>query len=74
MAVASAESPGANVIGSPTIGAQFGYKRCAFIGSCKHQVWQAIRASSAAPYYLDDFSDGTLSLPFSALSFLYLEL
>ncbi|KAK4258981.1 hypothetical protein QN277_005366 [Acacia crassicarpa] len=54
---ASAESPGANVIGSPTTGAQFGYKRSAFIGSCKHQVWQAIRASSAAPYYLDDFSD-----------------
>ncbi|EPS58325.1 hypothetical protein M569_16490, partial [Genlisea aurea] len=30
----------------------------AFLGSCKHQIWQAIRASSAAPYYLDDFSDG----------------
>ncbi|KAM7262826.1 hypothetical protein ACFE04_000509 [Oxalis oulophora] len=45
------------VLGSPTIGAQVGYKRSAFIGSCKHQIWQAIRASSAAPYYLDDYSD-----------------
>eukprot|EP00775_Hariotina_reticulata_P011345 gene11345-11494_t len=29
-------------------------------GSCKHHVWEAVRASSAAPYYLDDFltSDG----------------
>ncbi|KAF6264631.1 hypothetical protein COO60DRAFT_1457519 [Scenedesmus sp. NREL 46B-D3] len=24
-------------------------------GSCKHHVWEAVRASSAAPYYLDDF-------------------
>ncbi|KAK7264498.1 hypothetical protein RJT34_32107 [Clitoria ternatea] len=39
-----------------TVDEQVGYKRSAFIGSCKHQVWQAIRASSAAPYYLDDFS------------------
>lgn len=52
------ESSGITVLGSPTTGAQVGYKRSAFIGSCKHQVWQAIRASSAAPYYLDDFSDG----------------
>ncbi|GFP97019.1 phospholipase a i [Phtheirospermum japonicum] len=44
--------------GVATTGAQVGYKRNAFIGSCKHQIWQAIRASSAAPYYLDDFSDG----------------
>ncbi|KAH6831397.1 phospholipase A I-like protein [Perilla frutescens var. hirtella] len=44
--------------GVATTGAQVGYKRNAFIGSCKHLVWQAIRASSAAPYYLDDFSDG----------------
>lgn len=29
-------------------------------GSSKHRVWQAIRASSAAPYYLDDFSIGDL--------------
>ncbi|KZV37161.1 hypothetical protein F511_15081 [Dorcoceras hygrometricum] len=44
--------------GAATTGAQVGYKRHAFIGSCKHHIWQAIRASSAAPYYLDDFSDG----------------
>lgn len=57
---AISESSGVNVLGSPTTGAQVGYKRSAFIGSCKHHVWQAIRASSAAPYYLDDFSDGIL--------------
>ncbi|XP_051125036.1 phospholipase A I isoform X2 [Andrographis paniculata] len=44
--------------GATTTGAQVGYKRHAFIGSCKHHIWQAIRASSAAPYYLDDYSDG----------------
>ncbi|KAL0407272.1 UNVERIFIED_CONTAM: Phospholipase A I [Sesamum latifolium] len=44
--------------GAATSGAQVGYRRNAFIGSCKHHIWQAIRASSAAPYYLDDFSDG----------------
>ncbi|RZC50555.1 hypothetical protein C5167_018992 [Papaver somniferum] len=38
-------------------GAGTGTKHCAFLGSCKHHIWQAIRASSAAPYYLDDFSD-----------------
>ena len=27
-------------------------------GSSLHQVWQAVRASSAAPYYLDDFKCG----------------
>ncbi|KAG8635229.1 hypothetical protein MANES_16G010100v8 [Manihot esculenta] len=54
---AISESSGVTVLGSPTTGAQVGYKRSAFIGSCKHHVWQAIRASSAAPYYLDDFSD-----------------
>ena len=27
-------------------------------GSSKHEVWQAVRASSAAPYYLDDFKCG----------------
>ncbi|KAL6992747.1 Phospholipase A I [Sarracenia purpurea var. burkii] len=43
-------------LGTPNTGTQAGYKRNAFIGSCKHHVWQAIRASSAAPYYLDDFS------------------
>ncbi|KAK9267198.1 hypothetical protein L1049_009618 [Liquidambar formosana] len=51
------ESSGLGGLGTPTIGAQVGYKRSAFIGSCKHHIWQAIRASSAAPYYLDDFSD-----------------
>ncbi|XP_034928097.1 phospholipase A I isoform X2 [Populus alba] len=54
---AISESSGVHVLGSPTTGAQVGYKRSAFIGSCKHHIWQAIRASSAAPYYLDDFSD-----------------
>ncbi|CAA3027259.1 phospholipase A I [Olea europaea subsp. europaea] len=44
--------------GGATTGTPVGYKRNAFIGSCKHQLWQAIRASSAAPYYLDDYSDG----------------
>ncbi|KAE8670588.1 Phospholipase A I [Hibiscus syriacus] len=51
------ESSGITVQACPTAGAQFGYKGSAFIGSCKHNVWQAIRASSAAPYYLDDYSD-----------------
>lgn len=27
-------------------------------GSSSHQVWEAVRASSAAPYYLDDFKCG----------------
>ncbi|XP_061983290.1 phospholipase A I-like isoform X2 [Populus nigra] len=54
---AISESSGVHVLGSPTTGGRVGYKRSAFIGSCKHHVWQAIRASSAAPYYLDDFSD-----------------
>ncbi|KAK4398970.1 Phospholipase A I [Sesamum angolense] len=44
--------------GAATTGAQVGHKRNAFIGSCKHHIWQAIRASSAAPYYLDDYADG----------------
>lgn len=55
--LAISESSGISAIGSPTTGAQVGYKRSAFIGSCKHEVWKAIRASSAAPYYLDDYSD-----------------
>lgn len=54
---AISESSGITMLASPTTGAQVGYKRSAFIGSCKHRIWQAIRASSAAPYYLDDFSD-----------------
>ncbi|KAI3682880.1 hypothetical protein L1987_83215 [Smallanthus sonchifolius] len=41
-----------------TNGAQIGYKHGTHMGSCRHHVWQAIRASSAAPYYLDDYSDG----------------
>ncbi|GMI72521.1 hypothetical protein like AT1G61850 [Hibiscus trionum] len=28
------------------------------VGSCKHLLWQSLRASCAAPYYLEDFSDG----------------
>lgn len=59
VALATSESSGINVLASSTTGAPIGFKRSAFIGSCKHLVWQAIRASSAAPYYLDDFSDGT---------------
>ncbi|KAM2707623.1 hypothetical protein EV1_036581 [Malus domestica] len=53
-------SESSGITGPPPGCAEGGYKHSAFIGSCKHQVWQAIRASSAAPYYLDDFSDGTL--------------
>ncbi|KAK1304371.1 hypothetical protein QJS10_CPB11g01277 [Acorus calamus] len=51
-----AESPAVSAIGATTA-AQAGTRRGAFIGSCKHRIWEAIRASSAAPYYLDDFSD-----------------
>lgn len=29
------------------------------LGSCRHHVWQGVRASSAAPYYLADFTVGT---------------
>ncbi|XP_068666286.1 phospholipase A I-like isoform X2 [Aristolochia californica] len=39
------------------VGAATGWQRVAPMGSCKHSIWQAIRASSAAPYYLDDYSD-----------------
>ncbi|XP_026422800.1 phospholipase A I-like isoform X3 [Papaver somniferum] len=46
-----------SAVGTDGTGTQAGSKHCAFIGSCKHHIWQAIRASSAAPYYLDDFSD-----------------
>ncbi|CAI9783903.1 unnamed protein product [Fraxinus pennsylvanica] len=55
---AGSENMAAGVQGAATAGAPVGYKRNAFIGSCKHHIWQAIRASSAAPYYLDDYSDG----------------
>ncbi|XP_039139785.1 phospholipase A I [Dioscorea cayenensis subsp. rotundata] len=51
-----AESPAISAVGSTPHSAQIG-RRTASIGSCKHHIWQAIRASSAAPYYLDDFSD-----------------
>lgn len=61
-------------LGAATTGPQVGYKRSAFIGSCKHHIWQAIRASSAAPYYLDDFSDGTLFLGFKFTHLLYFTL
>ncbi|XP_061347864.1 phospholipase A I-like isoform X2 [Gastrolobium bilobum] len=57
VALATSESSGITVLTSSTAGAPIGFKHSAFIGSCKHLVWQAIRASSAAPYYLDDFSD-----------------
>ena len=53
-----AESPSIGAIGTTVSGAPVGIKRGAFMGSCKHCVWEAIRASSAAPYYLDDFSVG----------------
>ncbi|KAK9056382.1 hypothetical protein SSX86_027472 [Deinandra increscens subsp. villosa] len=54
------ENISTNGSGTATTGAQVGYKRSAYMGSCRHDLWQAIRASSAAPYYLDDFSDGVL--------------
>lgn len=56
--LAMSESSGTTKPGSPTTGTQSGWKRTAYAGSCKHVLWQAIRASCAAPYYLDDFSDG----------------
>lgn len=48
--IASTESPIICGAGPPA-------SHGAFIGSCKHRIWEAIRASSAAPYYLDDYSD-----------------
>jgi hypothetical protein len=53
-----AESPCIGAVGTAVSGAPVGIKRGAFMGSCKHQLWEAIRASSAAPYYLDAYSDG----------------
>ncbi|KAH7298485.1 hypothetical protein KP509_25G046000 [Ceratopteris richardii] len=55
------DGPAAAVFGSPAtatpLSTQTGStRRSAFIGSCKHRIWEAIRASSAAPYYLDDFA------------------
>ncbi|OAY70487.1 Phospholipase A I [Ananas comosus] len=51
------ESPAITAVGTATSGSPVGIRRGAYIGSCKHRIWEAIRASSAAPYYLDDFSD-----------------
>ncbi|XP_072987529.1 phospholipase A I isoform X1 [Typha latifolia] len=51
------ESPAISAVGTAASVSQDGARRGAFIGSCKHRIWEAIRASSAAPYYLDDFSD-----------------
>ncbi|KAL9236627.1 hypothetical protein vseg_011271 [Gypsophila vaccaria] len=58
MYLSPSESSAISMSGGSTASAQVGYNRSAFIGSCKHEVWQAIRASSAAPYYMDDFTDG----------------
>ena len=58
MYLSPSESSAISQSGGASISAPIGYKRSAFIGSCKHEVWQAIRASSAAPYYLDDYADG----------------
>lgn len=63
---------GQRTLGVATTGAQIGYKHTAFMGSCKHHLWQAIRASSAAPYYLDDFSDGINSPRYLCICFLYI--
>lgn len=56
------DGPAASISGTPAtatpLTTQVGPRRSAFIGSCKYQIWEAIRASSAAPYYLDDFSSG----------------
>eukprot|EP01018_Ginkgo_biloba_P003530 Gb_32589 [translate_table: standard] len=61
MAPWTTEGPAACVLGTlataSPLATQFGQRRSAFIGSCKHHIWEAIRASSAAPYYLDDFAD-----------------
>ncbi|KAJ4813221.1 Patatin [Rhynchospora pubera] len=56
MPAGTSESPALSTIGMTT-NANGAYRRGACIGSCKHKVWEAVRASSAAPYYLDDFSD-----------------
>ncbi|KAJ6791011.1 phospholipase A I [Iris pallida] len=51
------EGPAVSSTGTTTPSAQIGIRRSASMGSCKHRIWEAIRASSAAPYYLDDYSD-----------------
>ncbi|KAL8136805.1 hypothetical protein V2J09_002806 [Rumex salicifolius] len=58
MYLSYSDNSAVSMTGADNTRAQVGYQRNAFIGSCKHNIWQAIRASSAAPYYLDDFSDG----------------
>ncbi|XP_031494059.1 phospholipase A I isoform X1 [Nymphaea colorata] len=60
MTIGTTESTAVSIGSPPTsapIHSQGGTKRAAFLGSCKNHIWEAIRASSAAPYYLDDFSD-----------------
>ena len=42
----------------PLASAQQAQRLGALPGSSAHEVWQAVRASSAAPYYLDDFRCG----------------
>ena len=42
----------------PLASTALGKKIQACPGSSSHQVWEAVRASSAAPYYLDDFKCG----------------
>ncbi|CAL5345811.1 unnamed protein product [Camellia sinensis] len=54
---AVSEGSATSGLGTTNASPQVGYKHSAFMGSCKHRIWKAIRASSAAPYYLDDFSD-----------------
>ncbi|KAH0434766.1 hypothetical protein IEQ34_026761 [Dendrobium chrysotoxum] len=51
-----AESTASCGIATGPVG-QHSSRHWAFMGSCKHRIWEAIRASSAAPYYLDDFAD-----------------
>ncbi|CAN6458076.1 unnamed protein product [Victoria cruziana] len=60
MSIGTTESTAVSIGSPPTsarVHSQGGTKRAAFLGSCKNHIWEAIRASSAAPYYLDDFSD-----------------
>ena len=42
---------------SPLV-SQVGGRKAAYVGSTKFRLWEAIRASSAAPYYLDDYASG----------------
>ncbi|GAB4830903.1 Phospholipase A I [Ancistrocladus abbreviatus] len=57
MYLSLSENSAISMTGAANTNSQAAYKRSAFIGSCKHHIWKAVRASSAAPYYLDDFSD-----------------